>query len=90
MNYNYWDLGHQTAGTGVRVTLEGNAANVRLVDSANYRALSAGRQHRYFGGHYNQSPVLLQVPADGHWYVVVDYGGYAGRGKAGVEVLSSV
>jgi hypothetical protein len=89
VNYNFWDLGNQSAGTVVRVTLEGNAANVRLMDSSNYRSFQRGEQHRYFGGYYNRFPVVLQVPNGGHWFVVIDYGGYAGRGRAAVQVLSA-
>ncbi|WP_029116871.1 DUF1883 domain-containing protein [Mycobacterium sp. URHB0044] len=89
MNYNYWDLGQQPEGAVVRVELEGNAANVRLLDSSNYRSFSAGREHRFIGGHYKSSPVTLQVPNGGHWYVVVDYGGYQGRGRAAVQVLAA-
>ncbi|MHA7662373.1 DUF1883 domain-containing protein [Mycolicibacterium sp. HS_4_1] len=87
MQYNYWDLGQQTAGTGVRVTLQGTEANVKLVDAYNYRAYSSGQRHEYFGGHYNRSPVVLQVPSDGHWFVTIDYGGRAGSGKAAVQVF---
>lgn len=89
MNYNYWDLGNQSAGAVVRVTLEGNAANVRLMDGSNYHSYQRGEKHQYFGGHYDRSPVVLQVPNRGHWYVVVDYGGFAGHGRAAVQVLSA-
>lgn len=90
MNYNYWDLGNQSAGAVVVVALEGNAANVRLMDSANYRSFQRGERYQFFGGLYTQSPVKLQVPVRSHWFVVVDYGGYAGRGRAAVEVLRAV
>lgn len=89
VNYNFWDLGHQDSGAVVRVDLEGNAANVRLMDSSNYHSFKRGDQHRYFGGHYDRSPVMLQVPNADRWYVVVDYGGYAGRGRAAVQVLAA-
>jgi hypothetical protein len=87
MIHNYWDLGHQPEGAVVRVDLEGDAANVKLLDSSNYRSYAADRQHRYFGGHYDRSPVMLPVPSGGHWYVAIDYGGGAGRGRASVQVL---
>jgi hypothetical protein len=90
MNYNSWDLGQLASGNVVRVVLEGNAANVRLLDSSNYRAFQSRREHRFVGGHYRSSPVHLQVPTVGHYYVVVDYGGYAGTGRASVQVLTSV
>jgi hypothetical protein len=73
----------------VRVALEGDAANVRLLDHSNYRSFQAGQQHHYYGGHYTASPVVLQVPNGGHWYVVIDYGGLPGRGRAAVEVFSN-
>lgn len=87
MNFNYWDLGQQPGGAIVQVTLSGNAANVRLFDSSNYSAFKAGRAATGYGGHTTQSPVRLQVPHAGRWYVVVDYGGFPGRGRAGVEML---
>jgi hypothetical protein len=87
VNFNYWDLGQQPAGAIVQVTLTGNAANVRLFDSSNYSAFKAGRRATGYGGHATRSPVRLQVPRSGHWYVVVDYGGLPGRGRAGVQVL---
>lgn len=89
MKYNFWDLGNQSAGSVVRVTLEGDAANVRLMDSSNYRSFQRGEQHRFVGGNYGRSPVVLEVPHVGHWFVVIDYGGYAGRGRAAVQVLSN-
>jgi hypothetical protein len=87
VNFNYWDLGQQPRGAIVQVTLSGTAANVRLFDSSNYSAFKAGRQARGYGGYATRSPIRLEVPRSGHWYVIVDYGGLPGRGRAGVEVL---
>jgi hypothetical protein len=87
MNFNYWDLGQQSAGTIIQATLSGNSPNVRLFDSANYHAFKSGRSARGYGGHATRSPVRLQVPSSGHWYVVVDYGGLSGHGRVGVQVL---
>ena len=39
-------LGHRRGGEMVEVTLSGNAANVRLMDSSNFNSYKAGRQHR--------------------------------------------
>jgi hypothetical protein len=85
--FNYWDIGQQKRGAVVRVTLSGNAANVRLFDSSNYQAFKSGRNARGIGGQVRRSPVDIEIPRTGRWYVVVDYGGHPGRGKAGVEVL---
>jgi hypothetical protein len=87
MDAHYWDLGQQPRGAIVEVRLSGNAANVRLLDRSNFSAFKNDRSHRYIGGHTTRSPVRLQVPQSGHWYLSVDYGGYAGRGRASVQVL---
>lgn len=85
--FNYWDLGQLKRGALVRVALSGNAANVRLLDSSNYNAFKNGRRAHFYGGLVKRSPVEIPVPRTGHWYLVVDYGGRAGKGRAGVEVL---
>jgi hypothetical protein len=43
---------------------------------------------RGYGGHYNQSPVRLQVPSAGHWNAVVIPSG--GTVRASVSVVSPV
>jgi hypothetical protein len=87
VNFTHYDLGVLSGSEVVEVSLQGTAANVRLMDSSNFSAYRAGRQHRFYGGHARQSPVRLQVPAAGHWYVAVDLGGYAGSVRSSVRVL---
>jgi hypothetical protein len=43
MNFTHYDLGVLAGAEIVEVTLQGNAANVRLMDSANFSAYRAGR-----------------------------------------------
>ena len=50
MKFTHYKLGHVTRGTVVEVTLKGSAANVRLMDQANFNNFKAGRQDRYNGG----------------------------------------
>lgn len=45
MNFNYYDLGQLRGSEIVEVTLSGNAANVRLMDSPNYQSFRGGRRH---------------------------------------------
>ena len=90
MDFYVWDLGYQSVGALVEITLSGTEANVRLLDAANYSAYRAGNRHSYYGGHYGQSPIRIQIPTTGQWFVTVDYGGYAGRGTAAVRVLAHV
>lgn len=87
MQFNYYDLGHVERGRIVEITLQGSAANVRLMDSSNYQNFKNGRQHRCVGGLAKQSPVRLQVPHSGRWYVTVDMQGLRGTVRSGVRVL---
>jgi len=87
MNFNYWDLRQQPAGAIEQVTLQGNAANVRLFDSSSFSAFKAGPAcHRLwrachpFTGPAPGPPQRALVRRGRH-------GGYAGRGRAAVQVL---
>lgn len=86
MNYLYKDLGHLHGGEIVEVRLTGQA-NVKLMTSSNYNAYKNGRRHTYYGGLATKTPVRLQVPSSGHWYVTVDLGGYAGKVSASINLL---
>jgi hypothetical protein len=37
-----------------------------------YQAYLDGDGYDYYGGFYDVSPVVLEVPYDGDWYLVVD------------------
>ncbi len=80
------DLGHQKRGATAVVTLKGNAANVRLMDSSNLSAFKRGRQHHYRGGLVRRSPHRIPIPSDGRWYITVDLIGM----RPGARVDSSV
>ena len=88
MRYRYYNLGQQQANSCVVVRLRGSAANVVLLDQLNFRRYRSGEGFLYTGGYYRHSPVKLQVPEDGRWYLVLDHGGYKGRIRAEIEVLS--
>lgn len=81
------DLGQRQAGEIVEITLQGSAANVRLMDSSNFNSYKGGRQHRYIGGLAKRSPVRLQIPNSGHWHVAVDMQGLVGNVRASTRVL---
>lgn len=61
--FSQYDLGHLKRGSTVVITLRGNAANVRLLDSSNLSAFKSGRQHRMHGGLAKSSPVRFRCPA---------------------------
>ena len=87
MQFIKHDLGQLSGGEIAEVSIT-SAANVRLLDSENFRKYRSGRPHRYTGGHSKTSPVRFQVPRSGHWYVVVDLGGYAGKVASSIRLLS--
>jgi hypothetical protein len=82
---------HSGVSTGpgdiVEVILQGNAANVMLMDTVNFQNYRNGRKFTYYGGHFTRSPAVVRPPHPGQWYVVVDLGGGAGRVSASVRVV---
>lgn len=87
MEYLHTDLGMCRGGQTVIVTLEGDSMNVRLMDATNFRQYQNGGDCKFYGGHAVRSPVRLQIPHGGHWHLVVDRGGYAGKVRAQVQVV---
>jgi len=87
MKFVHSDLGYRQRGDRVEVTLSGNSANVRLLDSSAFSSYKAGRQHRYHGGRATRSPVVLTIPHSGHWHVAVDMQGLGGSVRASFRML---
>ena len=81
------DLGFRDGGDVVVVTLSGSAANVRLLDSYNFSQYQNGRNHNYYGGLAQQSPVRMPIPHSGKWHVVVDMQGLRGSVNAGFQAI---
>jgi hypothetical protein len=50
MHFLEHELGHRNAGDLVEVSLRGNAANVRLMDSSNLESYKRSRDYRFYGG----------------------------------------
>jgi uncharacterized protein YxjI len=88
LNYSVYDLKQRKAGEIVEVELSA-AANVLLLDNSNYSSFRSGRQHRYYGGLAKQSPLHLQVPRSGHWYLVIHMAGLRGSVRHGMRILPS-
>lgn len=87
MKFQSYNLGNLKKGEVIEVTLKGNSANVKLMDSSNFSSFKAGRKHKYYGGHVKRSPYKLSVPRNGNWHVTVDLGGYRGKVSSSVRVL---
>jgi hypothetical protein len=85
MDFVHYDLGQLELGNVIVVTLE-TAANVRLLDTANFSNYRSGRQCRFWGGYVTHSPYELAVPHSGHWHLAIDLGGFAGRIQSSVVI----
>ena len=88
MKFTHYNLGNQSRGTTIEVTLQGNAANVRLLDSSNFQKYRTGKRHQYSGGLVSRSPARLAVPRNGHWHVTVDLQGLRGQVRSSIRILS--
>jgi hypothetical protein len=86
VNFSYYDLKQCKGGEIVEIQLSAGA-NVLLLDSSNYANFKAGRRHRYQGGLARRTPVRLQVPRAGHWYVVIHMAGLCGSVRHSMQIL---
>lgn len=87
MQYQVYDLHNCKRGERIQVSLQGNAANVRLMDSSNYSNYKYGRRHQYYGGLATRSPIVLSIPQNGHWYVTIDLEGLRGSVRSSIRKL---
>jgi len=86
MQFTHHDLKMLQAGQVVSVTLSGNAANIKLMDTHNFNNYKNGRQHKYYGGYVTSSKTSLKVPSTGQWHLTVDLGGFRGTVRSNVQV----
>ncbi len=75
-------------GDVVEVNLSGNAANVLLLDPENFEKYRKNIPCDYEGGYARTTPYRIRAPHAGHWHLVIDLGGGAGRVAASSLVLS--
>jgi hypothetical protein len=87
MQFVHHDLGYVSQGTVVEVNLSA-AANVRLMDAANFSSYRSGRRHQFFGGLSRQTPVHLTVPHTGTWFVAVDMEGLRGSVRSSARIIA--
>lgn len=86
MNFVHHDLGQARRGDHVRVSLSVQA-NVHLVDNVNYQRYRRSQSFRSIGGRALKSPMLVTIPHDGHWHVVIDLGPGGGRVATSAQVI---
>jgi len=85
LNFLQFDLGSRQRGEIVEVTLT-SGSNVRLMTSSEFSNYRNGRRHQFIGGLAKQSPIRLQIPSSGHWYVAVNMQGLRGSTRASVRL----
>jgi len=88
MNFTHYDLGNLDKGRTVEVVLDGNAANVYLLDNINFKQYSRGLEFQAVGGLMRSSPARLQTVKLAHWHVVVDLPGGHGVVKSSYRLLT--
>ena len=87
MDFVHYDLGYLVEGTTVVVSLNA-AANVCVLDSANFMYYQMDISFMYLGGYITRSPYIVVIPRGGFWHVAIDLGGYEGRIGSSVEIIS--
>lgn len=87
MKFTHYKFDRLSSGDVIEVTLQGSAANVRLMNSSNFQAYKNGRKHSYYGGLVKKSPFRLNVPSSGQWHVTVDMAGLRGQVRSTARVL---
>ena len=84
--YKHFDLKEQSAGSRIEITLSA-VANVRLMNSTNFRAYKDAIKHQFIGGVARKSPIVLAIPQAGHWHVVIDAEGHHGLAEASIKLI---
>lgn len=86
MKFTHYPLGLVEKNQKVEVNLQGNAANVLLLDEKNYQQYLNNKPFIHIGGLVIKSPHHFIVPRADSWHLVIDLGGYAGKVKSKVTV----
>jgi hypothetical protein len=89
VEFKFSDLGHLSGGDVVHVVIRGDGPNVRIFDRSNFQSFKNGQRAEYHGGHAQRSPVAINVPYAANWFLVIDFGGNAGRANYSYRVLKA-
>ncbi len=87
MKFTHYKFDRLQSGDVIEVTLQGSAANVRLMNNTNFQSYRSGRKHQYYGGLVKRSPYRLTVPSSGQWHVTIDMAGLRGQVRSSARVL---
>lgn len=85
IDHLWFDLGGCAGGTPALGAAERLVREGMLMDADEYDACLDGDHYEYHGGFFNVSPIVIEVPYDSDWYLVVD--SYHGRIKVKYEEI---
>ena len=86
LDFVHYDLGFLEEVTTVAVFLDA-AANVCVLDVANFVGYKSGYSFKYLGGYVTHSPYYATIPKYGHWHVAIDLGGYEGYIGSSIKII---
>lgn len=86
LDFVHYDLGFLEKGTIVAVFLDA-AANVCILDVANFIGYKNGYSFKYLGGYVTRSPYYFTIPKYEHWHVAIDLGGYEGCIGSSIKII---
>ena len=86
LDFVHYDLGFLEGGTTVVVFLDA-AANVCVLDSANFIGYKNDYSFQYLGGYVTHSPYYVTIPKYRHWHIVIDLGGYEGYVGSSIKII---
>ncbi|MCL2355749.1 MAG: DUF1883 domain-containing protein [Defluviitaleaceae bacterium] len=87
MTFSHYDLGGLEKGITIEITLNGNVANVFLIDHENMSKYIKAKPFKALGGRMTFSPIRIQTIYAAHWHLVIDLPAGTGMVKAGYRVL---
>jgi|GEM_PF-666569 len=88
MNFTHYDLGGLGKGKTIEVLLQGNSANVYLMDHPNMIKYNKGQPFQALGGLMTFSPIRFQTTETAHWHLVIDLPKGYGTVKTSYRVLN--
>lgn len=72
VDHYYFNIGTVAGGAQFEVELRGSPARVFLIDVDEYASYCDGDAYEWYGDFFDVSPIVLEVPYDDHWVLVID------------------
>ena len=89
MGFMHYDLGALGRGKVVEVVLQGNTANVYLMDNENYMKYMKALPFVALGGLMTFSPIRLQTIENTQWHLIIDLPHGTGKVKTAYRLTDT-